>query len=116
MRVYSSSDHHTNINIRNRNAKYPRKTSSSLLLSLVTTNLCAFIGVVFIVMVSCTLANADPGTVAKGLQARMRSPKIAHIHVLQAVAESLPKNANSTAPGENTSTNIPNGKYGKCNV
>ncbi|XP_073827217.1 uncharacterized protein [Musca autumnalis] len=53
-------------------------------------------------------AEASPPNAAGGIKGlRLRSPKIAHIHVLQAAAESLPKNDRQ----ENSEAKRPKGKY-----
>ncbi|XP_075153627.1 uncharacterized protein LOC142227144 [Haematobia irritans] len=51
------------------------------------------------------------GVQGKGLHTRLRSPKIAHIHVLQAVAESLPQNENIPSQIKENKIDIPAGKF-----
>ncbi|XP_061401108.1 uncharacterized protein LOC133336848 [Musca vetustissima] len=77
--------------------------------------LCIFICTLLLAIIGSNhhhqvVAEASPATAGgggiKGL--RMRSPKIAHIHVLQAVAESLPKN---TENQQNSEGKNPVGKY-----
>ncbi|XP_058979945.1 uncharacterized protein LOC101900435 [Musca domestica] len=119
--------HHNNNNSRsNHNCIYNAKnqTSSSSATSWSSsrrTPWCVFIATLLLVFIANhhqVGADASPpngaGGSMKGL--RMRSPKIAHIHVLQAVAESLPKNENQQKETEeeknnNNDNRTPMGKY-----
>uniref|UniRef100_A0A1I8NMP2 ZP domain-containing protein n=1 Tax=Stomoxys calcitrans TaxID=35570 RepID=A0A1I8NMP2_STOCA len=112
MRVHSPK------HIENNHEKYTAKSPSTLWLRLASSQLSAcllllvFMGIACLQIVHANAADHNSESVlGKGLQTRMRSPKIAHIHVLQAVAESLPQNENSVSELRQDKPIKPAGKF-----